>query len=107
MHILLATSLLPSIPVTFAVTADAKRNQVVYNIVTKPAPRFHVRDLQAFHGTALLTLPTISLQDASSEFRVFFRAQFKPGLLLTKACGIYSTSLGLFHCCDSPNLAPA
>jgi hypothetical protein len=76
-------SFLPTPSVTFAVTTDAKRYQVVHHIVTKPAPRFHVMDLHAFHRTALLTPPTISLQDANSEFRVLFRAQFEPGLLLT------------------------
>jgi hypothetical protein len=40
-------------------------------------------DLQALHGTALLTPPAISFQNPDSEFLVLFRAQFKPGLLLT------------------------
>lgn len=53
--------------VTLSVTTSAKRHQVVYDIVTEPAPGFHVMDLQAFHGTALLAPPTISLQDAGSE----------------------------------------
>ena len=78
-----AGSFLPTPSVTLAVTTGAKRNQVVHPIVTKLAPRFHVMDLQTFHGTALLTPPTISLQDADSEFRVLFRAKFEPGLLLT------------------------
>ncbi len=64
-------------------TTDAKRNQVVHHIATELAPAFHVMDLQTFHGTALLTPPTISLQDPDSEFRVLFRAQFMPGVLLT------------------------
>src|SRR6266478_9608929 len=74
---------LPAPSVTFAMTTDAKRNQVVHHIVTKLTPGFHVMDLQAFHGTALLTPPAISLQDPDSEFRVLFRAQFMPGLFLT------------------------
>jgi hypothetical protein len=74
---------LPAPSVTLAVTTDAKRNQVVHHIATEPAPGLHVMDLQAFHGTALLAPPTISLQDPDSEFRVLLRAQFKPGLLLT------------------------
>ena len=81
--ILLGTSFLPTPSVTFAVTTDAKRNQVVHHIVTTLAPKFHVMDLQALHGTTLLTPPTISLQDQDSEFRVLFRAQFKPGSPLT------------------------
>ncbi len=68
---------------TFAMTTGAKRDQVVHHIITKPAPGVHVMDLQALHGTALLTPPTISVQDPDSEFRVLFRAQFKPGLFLT------------------------
>ena len=77
----------PAVP--FAVTSDAKRNQVVHRIVTELAPAFHMMDLQAFHGTALLTTPTISFQDPESEFRVLFRAQFEPGLLLTYTRRIY------------------
>jgi len=74
---------------TFAVTTDAKRDQVVHHIITEPAPRVHVMDLQAFHGTALLTPPTISFQDSDSEFRVLFRAHFDPGPLLTETRRIY------------------
>jgi hypothetical protein len=48
-------------------TTDAKRNQVVHHIATELAPAFYVVDLQAFHGTALLTPPTIAVQDAGSE----------------------------------------
>jgi hypothetical protein len=81
--ILLGTSFLPAPSVTFAVATDAKRNQVVHQIVTKPAPGVHMMDLQALHGTTLLAPPTISLQDLDSEFRVLFRAQFKPGSPLT------------------------
>jgi hypothetical protein len=64
-------------------TTDAKRNQVVRDIVTELAPGVHVMDLQSFHGTALLTPPTISFHDPDSEFRVLLRTQFKPWLLLT------------------------
>jgi len=64
-------------------TTDAKRNQVVHHIVTKLALRFHVMDLQTFHGTALLTPPAISFQDPVSDYCVFFRVQLKPRLLLT------------------------
>src|SRR5882762_8018785 len=74
---------LPAPSVTFPMTPDAKRNQVVHHIITEPAPGVHVMDLQAFHGTALLTPPSISFQNPEPEFRVFFRAQFKPGSLLT------------------------
>jgi hypothetical protein len=69
--------------VTFAVTTDAKRNQVVHHIATEPAPGFHVMDLQAFHGTALLAPPAISFQDPVSDYGVFFRVQLEPRLLLT------------------------
>jgi hypothetical protein len=40
-------------------------------------------DLQALHGTTLLTPPTISLQNPDSEFRVLFQAQFESGSPLT------------------------
>jgi len=62
-----AGSALPTPSVTFPVTTSAKRYQVVYHIVAELAPGLHVMDLQAFHGTALLAPPTISLQDAGSE----------------------------------------
>ncbi len=68
---------------TFAMTTDTKSYQVVHHIVTELAPAFYVMDLQAFHGTALLAPPAISLQNLDSEFLELFLAQFKPGLLLT------------------------
>ncbi|OLE16685.1 MAG: hypothetical protein AUG83_02005 [Acidobacteria bacterium 13_1_20CM_4_57_11] len=68
---------------TFAMTTGAKRNQVLHHVAAELASVFHVMDLQAFHGTALLAPPAISLQNVDSEFFVFFRAQFMPGLLLT------------------------
>jgi hypothetical protein len=43
--VLLGTSFLPVPSVTFAVTTDAKRNQVVHQIVAEPAPGVHVMDL--------------------------------------------------------------
>jgi hypothetical protein len=67
---------LPTPSVTLAVTTGAECYQVFYRIVTKPAPRFQMMNLQAVHGTALLTPPTISLQDPSSKYRVPFRIQF-------------------------------
>ncbi len=59
-------------------TTDAKRNQVVHHIATELAPAFYVMDLQAFHGTAVLTPPAISLQDPVSDDCVLFRVQFEP-----------------------------
>src|SRR5437016_5005901 len=50
---------LPTPSVTLPVTTSAKRHQVVYHIVTEPAPGLHVMDLQAFQGSALLAPPTI------------------------------------------------
>ena len=67
---------LPTPSTTLAVTTGAECDQVFHRIVTKPAPRFHMMNLQAFHGTALLTPPTISLQDPSSEYPVLLRIQF-------------------------------
>jgi hypothetical protein len=67
---------LPTPSVTLAVTTGAECYQVFYRIITEPTPRFHMMNLQAFHGTALLTPPTISLQDPSSENPVLFRIQF-------------------------------
>jgi hypothetical protein len=74
---------LPAPSVTFAMTTGTKRNQVLHHVAAELAPTFHVMDLQPFHGTALLAPPAISLQNLDSEFLVLFRAQFKPGLLLT------------------------
>jgi hypothetical protein len=50
--------------VTFAVTTDAKRDQVVHYIATELAPAFYVMDLQAFHGWNR-TLGTASLSHTS------------------------------------------
>jgi len=68
---------------TFRVTTDAKRNQVMHHVATELAPAFHVMDLQPFHGTAFLTPPTISFQDPVPDYCVFFRVQLEPRLLLT------------------------
>jgi hypothetical protein len=65
------------------VTTVTERNQIEHYVATKLAPAFHVMNLQVFHGTALLTPPAISFQNLDSQFPVFFRAQFKRGLLLT------------------------
>ena len=67
------------------VTTNAQRNQVVHHIVAELAPAFHVMDLQALHGTALLAPPAISLQDPVSDYGVFFHVQPEPGLLLAYA----------------------
>ena len=67
---------------TFRVTTDAKCNQVVHHIVTEQAPGFHVVDLQAFHGTALLTPPAIPLEYARPDDCVFCRIQFESGSFL-------------------------
>ncbi len=74
---------LPATSVTFSVTTDAKCNQVVHHIATKPTPGFYVMDLQAFHGTTLLTAPTIPFEDTVSDYCVLFRVQFEPRSLLT------------------------
>ena len=68
--------------VAFVVTTDAECNQVVHHIATESAPGFHVMDLQAFHGTALLAPPAISFQNLVSNYGVFFRVQLEPRLLL-------------------------
>ena len=68
---------LPAPSVTFAVTTEAKRNQVVHHIATELAPRFHVMNLQAFHGAALLAPPAISFEHACPDDCVFFRIKFE------------------------------
>jgi hypothetical protein len=55
----------------------------IHHIVTEAAPWFQVMDLQTLHGTAHLTPPTIAFQYLDSEYLVFFRFQFEPGLLLS------------------------
>ncbi|SRR6266436_1646113 len=80
--VLLGTWFLPVPSVTFAVTTDAKRNQVVHHIVAEPAPGFHVMDFQAFHGTALLAPPAISLEHACPDDCVFFLIEFESGPFL-------------------------
>ena len=64
--------LLPAPSVTFAVTIDAKRQQVVHHIAPELAPGFPMMYLQIFHGTALLTPPTIPLQHSLSKQNVIF-----------------------------------
>jgi hypothetical protein len=69
-------------------TTDAKRNQVVHHIATELAPAFHVMDLQAFHGTALLAPPAISLERECPQDRVLFRIQFESRAFLASTCRI-------------------
>jgi hypothetical protein len=54
------------------VANNAKRNQIVHHIAPELAPGFHVMDLQNFHGTALLTAPTIPFQHSLSKEDVIF-----------------------------------
>jgi len=68
---------LPTPSVTFVVTTDAERNQVVHHVTTEPAPGFHVIDLQVSHGTALWTPPTISLEHARPGHCVLVRIRFE------------------------------
>ncbi len=65
-----------------AVTADAKRNQVVHHVATELAPAFYVMDLQASYGTALLAPPAVSFEHACPDDCVFFRIQFESGSFL-------------------------
>jgi hypothetical protein len=59
--------------VTFSVAALAERNQIAHYVSPQFAPGFHVVDLQVFHGTALLTSPTISFKHAFPNYCVLFR----------------------------------
>src|SRR5947209_6804194 len=63
--------------VTFAVTTHAKRYQVVHDVATELALGFHVMNVQAFHGTALLAPPAISFEHACPEDCVSFGIQFE------------------------------
>ncbi len=63
-------------------TTDAKRYQVVHDIVTELTPGFHVMDVQTFHGTALLAPPAISFEHAGPDDCIFFRIQFESGSFL-------------------------
>jgi hypothetical protein len=65
-------SFLSALSVTFAVTTNAKRNQVAHHITTQLTPGFHVMDLQIFHATAFLAAPTISFQHSLSKEDVIF-----------------------------------
>jgi hypothetical protein len=71
------SSFLPAPAVTFAVTTDAERDQVVHHIASELAPAFYVMDLQAFYGTALLAPPAISFEHACPNDCVLFRIQFE------------------------------
>jgi len=75
---------LPTPSVTSAVTADAKRNQVVHDIATELVSSSRVMDFQAFHRTAPLTPPTISFEHAIPDNRVLLRIQLEPRSFLAK-----------------------
>ncbi len=67
---------------TFPMTAVAERDQIAHHVAAQLAPRFHVMDLQVFHGAAFLAPPTISFQHLVSDHGVFFRVQFESRLPL-------------------------
>jgi hypothetical protein len=57
---------------------SAKRNQIAHHVPTELTPWFHVMDLQVFHGTALLTAPTIAFQHSLSKEDIIFWIQSEP-----------------------------
>jgi hypothetical protein len=64
------------------VTVNTKRDQVLQCIVAELAAAFQVMDLQVYWRAAILTPPSISLQDFILECLVCSRIQFQPWLLL-------------------------
>lgn len=60
------------------VTYGAESNQVVRHVATELAPPFQVLDLQVVHGTAVLTAPTISLENVFSKSCIVFCIQCQP-----------------------------
>ncbi len=77
-----AKNTLPAPSVTLSVTTGAECNQIVRHIPAKLAPGLHAMNLQVFHRTAVLALPTISFQHLFSDLSIFFRLQFESWLPL-------------------------
>jgi hypothetical protein len=44
-------------------TINAQRNQILFLIATRKAPELFMVDLQILHSAAVLTAPTVALQD--------------------------------------------
>jgi hypothetical protein len=63
---------LPASSVTFSVAALTESNQIAHDVSTQFAPWFQMVDLQVFHGTALLTSPTISFEHTFPDDCVLF-----------------------------------
>jgi len=61
-----------------AVASIAHGDQVQLRVVTQQASRPNVMDLEIVWASALLTSPTVSLQDLSTEFAVGLWIQSKP-----------------------------
>jgi hypothetical protein len=62
----------------FAVASVTERNEVFLDITSQQASPADVMDLEIIGAAAVLTSPSVSLQDLSTQFAVGIRVQPKP-----------------------------
>jgi hypothetical protein len=93
--------------VNFLMAAATECNQVVHHVAAQFAPGFYMMDLQVFHGTALLTPPTISFQDLVSDHYIAFRVQLEPGSFFAYTHRIRCAPHRKTYRRVSPRVAPA
>jgi len=58
--------------VSFLVTYDTKNYQILGRVIAEAAPRLKVMDLKIFRSATELAMPTVPLQDFTTELTVGF-----------------------------------
>lgn len=59
-----------SLPVDFAVTRSAERNQVPPRVASQPAPGLDVMDVEVLRRSAVLASPAVPVEDLFSKLVV-------------------------------------
>ena len=63
------------ISMSVLVALDAKCNEILRRIIAESAPPFDVMDLKAFHPSARLATPAVSLHNLAAELAIGFRVK--------------------------------
>ena len=64
-----------NISMSVVVALDAKCNEILRRIIAESAPPFDVMDLKAFHPSARLATPAVSVQDFAVELAITCRVK--------------------------------
>jgi hypothetical protein len=63
--------------VSFLVTHDTKRDQILGRVIAEAAPRLDVMDLKIFRSPTGLTMPAVSLEDFIAELAISHRLELQ------------------------------